>query len=130
MRIIFLFPTLPLYKGSKLVIKPVPSLGDIDEGGSLCTGGSGIFGRIPDNSKRISLSSIALGKCGRGIRVHRALRLHARDGEPHDDSPAFQRWAIVTASPCESFYPALKRWAILKLAPFASEAHPTPDGRH
>ena len=23
-----------------------------------------------------------------------ALRLHARDGEPHDDSPAFQRWAI------------------------------------
>ena len=42
----------------------------------------------------------------------RALRLHARDGEPHDDSPA------------------LKRWTILTLAPFASEAHPTPDGRH
>ena len=36
-RLIFLFPTLSLYKRSKLGLKPVPPLGDIDEGGSLCT---------------------------------------------------------------------------------------------
>src|SRR5437867_4911095 len=99
MRIIFLCPTFPLYKGSKLGSKPVPSLGDNGGAGSLCTGGSGIFGRIPDKSKRVSLSSIAPGKCGRGVRVHRALRLHARDGEPHDNSPAFQRWVFDDIKP-------------------------------
>jgi len=33
MRIIFRFPTLDFLIGSKLVIKPVPLFGDVDEGG-------------------------------------------------------------------------------------------------
>src|SRR5215469_949526 len=38
MRLIFLFPTIPLYQGSKPSLRPVPSLGDIDKSGSLCMG--------------------------------------------------------------------------------------------
>ena len=73
---------MPFIQGSKLGIKPVPSLGDNDEGGSLCTGGSSIFGYIPDNSKRISLNSIALEKCGRDVRFYHVPRFRVRVGEP------------------------------------------------
>jgi len=37
MRVIFLCLTIPLYQGSELGIKPVPSFGGIDESGSVCT---------------------------------------------------------------------------------------------
>src|ERR1043166_4848107 len=37
-RLIFLSLTIPLDQGSKLGTKTVPSLGDIDESGSVCTG--------------------------------------------------------------------------------------------